>query len=300
MSAAVASSVAADPARVAALAARFGAPPGAAPPPRTVFYGSHESQFYRVHLPAEGGSAGGPLKTLVVVHGGFWKTKYTVFAAAHETIAPAVVGLGGWAAIEVEYRRCGEAGGGWPGSAEDVAAALDHALAGEPRADAARVVLLGHSAGGHGALFAAADAAAPVALVVAVAPVADLVACHERGLSDDGDAAATYVGGAPVDAQRLAAACPTRSALPRALGRCDLLVATGGDDADVPPDLSRALYATAAAAAPPDRAVALLEIPGADHYDVTNAAHAAFAELWATVEALLGGTAQPAGGPAAG
>jgi len=176
---------------------------------------------------------------------------------------------------------------------------VDHAVAHVPRVDAARVVVLGHSAGGHAALFAGAFCRAAPRLVVAAAPVADMVAAHDRRLSDEGDAAQRYCGAA-FDEVLYSAACPTRAALPALLARADLLVTTGDSDADVPPDLTRAFAAAARArvlaarraaaltgAAAPPRRVAFLEVAGADHYAVTDARHAAFRETWATVEALL-------------
>ncbi|KAH8048022.1 prolyl oligopeptidase-like protein [Aureococcus anophagefferens] len=63
---------------------------------------------------------------VAVVHGGFWKNKYTVACAAHETLAPHLAARG-YGVVEVEYRRRDCAGGGWPGTVDDVAAALDAA-----------------------------------------------------------------------------------------------------------------------------------------------------------------------------
>ena len=250
--------------------------------PTVAAYGSHPSQYVVVHAPR-----GAPRRVVVaVVHGGFWKNKYTVACAAHETLAPHLAARG-YGVVEVEYRRRDCAGGGWPGTVDDVAAALDAAVAAGLDAGAGFVVV-GHSAGGHGALLGAARCAVPPDLVVAVAPVADMVACHERRLSDEGDAAARFMGAAPGDAPgAYAAACPTRSGLAPLLARSDLLVATGDADDDVPPDLSRAFAAAARAAAPPGRAAAYVEVPGADHYAVMDAAAPAFAAIWDAAEAML-------------
>ena len=96
------------------------------------------------------------------------------------------------------------------------------------------------------------------------------------------------MGAAPCDAPgAYAAACPTRSGLAPLLARSDLLVATGDADDDVPPDLSRAFAAAARAAAPPGRAAAYVEVPGADHYAVMDAAAPAFAAIWDAAEAML-------------
>lgn len=119
-------------------------------------YGEHPAQYVRLHLP--GGEDEG-LTTFVIVHGGFWKNRYGVHNAAIESLAPDLIQLG-YAAVEVEYRRRDHDGGGWPGSCDDIVAALrflDVArtnAAGWRRIDTAKLVVLGHSAGGHGALFA--------------------------------------------------------------------------------------------------------------------------------------------------
>ena len=63
--------------------------------------------------------------------------------------------LRGFAAWNIEYRRVGQPGGGWPGMFEDVSAAIDH-LADVEQVDASRVATCGHSAGGHLALWLAA------------------------------------------------------------------------------------------------------------------------------------------------
>ena len=67
----------------------------------------------------------------------------------------------GYATFNVEYRRVGDPGGGWPGSYEDVLAAVDYASR-LPEIDAARIAIAGHSAGGHLALLAAAERRLPV------------------------------------------------------------------------------------------------------------------------------------------
>jgi acetyl esterase/lipase len=90
-----------------------------------------------------------------VVHGGFWRWRYDL-----KHIRPLCQALveGGWAAWNIEYRRLGNAGGGWPGTFQDVAAAADHLreLASAHGLDLGRVVSIGHSAGGHLALWLAA------------------------------------------------------------------------------------------------------------------------------------------------
>src|SRR5947209_11367661 len=114
-----------------------------APPPARHEYGPHPDQFLELTVP----DGPGPHPVVVVVHGGFWRTGNGVELARP---LAAAVAADGFAGVAVEYRRVG-AGGGWPGTAEDVAAAVD-ALAGVPgadRLDLSRVAAVGHSAGGH-------------------------------------------------------------------------------------------------------------------------------------------------------
>ncbi|MDP2711345.1 MAG: alpha/beta hydrolase, partial [Solirubrobacteraceae bacterium] len=111
-------------------------------------YGAHPRQVADLHLPA----GPGPHPVVVVLHGGYWRPPYTRLI-----MRPLCLDLArrGWAAWNVEYRRLGRDGGGWPQTFDDVAAAIDHLD--ELRAgpvDLDRVTLLGHSAGGQLALWA--------------------------------------------------------------------------------------------------------------------------------------------------
>ncbi len=96
----------------------------------------------------------------VVLHGGAWKATYNLIHTGHLCAALRNAGIATW---NVEYRRVGDPGGGWPGSLEDVLRAVEHA-----RGLADRLVLVGHSAGGHLALLAAARVRLPVVAIAAV------------------------------------------------------------------------------------------------------------------------------------
>ncbi|MEU5051966.1 alpha/beta hydrolase [Streptomyces sp. NPDC021096] len=205
----------------------------------TVAYGPHPSQVIDLYR-------GGPAALRVtLLHGGFWREAYD-----RHHLAPLAAALAGRGAevVLAEYRRVG-GGGGWPATFDDVVRALE---AGERACTAAsRHVLVGHSAGGHLALWAASSplaAGVRVDHVVAVAPVADLA--RARALRLSGGAVAELVG--PGEE---AAADPMRLLPPRA----PVTVLHGTEDEDVPVALSRA-YAGAAGAA-----LELLE--GAGHYE---------------------------------
>lgn len=177
-----------------------------------------------------------PAPVAVVLHGGFWKERYDRHLM-DELCAD--LAARGWAAWNVEYRRVG-GGGGWPETFVDVAAAVDH-LAGVDGLDLGRVVTIGHSAGGHLALWAAArpglSGGAPgagprvrVTHAVAQAGVTDLVEAARLGL---GGGVAEGLTGGRAEAYELGS---PRARLP--LGVPQLLVHGTGDDT-VPVAMSR-------------------------------------------------------------
>src|SRR3954470_17369298 len=113
-----------------------------------VAYGPDPAQFLELTLP----EGEGPAPVAVVLHGGFWRAAYGVELARP---LAAELAAAGWAAVAVEYRRVG-AGGGWPQTCADVAAAFDVLPDLAPgRLDLTEVVVLGHSAGGHLAAWTA-------------------------------------------------------------------------------------------------------------------------------------------------
>jgi acetyl esterase/lipase len=252
------------------------------PPAPAVPYGAHPDQVANLHLPA----GDPPWPAVVLLHGGFWRVGWDrtlMTPLAHDLASRGVV------AWNVEYRRVGQEGGGWPGTLLDVAAAID-ALADQEEVDAEQVVALGHSAGGHLALWAGARGrlaiGAPgahprvrVRAAVSLAGVADLAAGAREGLG--AGACEDLVGGAPgAVPERYAVASPA-ALLP--LGVPQLLVHGGLDDS-VPPAQSRDHVAAARAAG--DTAE-LVELSSADHFDVVDVAHEAWAAVVARLSALL-------------
>lgn len=179
-------------------------------------YGEHADQHVDVYA-----SVGVRRAVVAVLHGGFWRAPY-----AADLMNPLCADLvaRGYEAWNVEYRRLG-AGGGWPMTFDDVRAAVDGA--GEP------LVTLGHSAGGHLALWLAAERGAELA--VSQAGVVDLAEAWRLGLSRR--APEELLGGTPDEVpERYASASPA-ARLP--LGVPQLLVHGRRDDT-VPVGMSRA------------------------------------------------------------
>ncbi|WP_433857111.1 alpha/beta hydrolase family protein [Streptomyces kronopolitis] len=221
-------------------------------PDRTVAYGPHPDQLVDVYLPRGDGApaaARGPV--VVLLHGGFWRAAYD---RRHLSPLAAELAGRGLPVALAEYRRVG-AGGGAPQTFEDVTAGIDAACAAlAPEAPGSSPVLVGHSAGGHLALLAAARPGTPVARVLAVSPVADLARAHALGLS--GGAVAELLGAGPGFPARLAAADPAQ----RPPAGIPVTILHGTDDPDVPPELSRRYAARGPAT------TVLRELPGVGHY----------------------------------
>lgn len=119
---------------------------------RKLNYGPGELQFGELRLPKVMGLA----PVVVLVHGGCWMEKLPGRDARDTSLEPlrplaAALAEAGVATWNVEYRRVGNAGGGWPGTYQDLGAALDYlrGIAGEYRLDLKRVVVVGHSSGGQ-------------------------------------------------------------------------------------------------------------------------------------------------------
>lgn len=207
--------------------------------PRRVPYADHPDGFCEVH--GRGG------RRALVLHGGFWRDRYDL------TLMDGVcadLAARGWEVFNAEYRRLGASGARWPEMAADVRAAA--ALA-RPE------VAIGHSAGGHLALWLAAEGL--VARAVGQAPVSDLVAA--AGLS----------GGVVAELGADAGASP-RARLP--LGVPQLVVHGTLDDC-VPVAMSRD-YAAAAGVE-----VTYMERAGEGHFEHIDAE----SDAWSDVVAWL-------------
>jgi acetyl esterase/lipase len=255
----------------------------AAPTPRP--YGDDPAQVYDVLTPPDGVTH--RHHTVVVVHGGFWRASYDRAHAVPEAQAFADAG---YDVALVEYRRAGMPGGGVPGTLDDVRAVVTAVAADEAVAD--RLVLVGHSAGGHLATWAAGQdwvtalPGATVVGVVSLAGVVDLRLADRLGLGDG--AARAFVGDPDTRPDAWALADPVTTLPPRVPVR----LVSGSADETVPTAVSESYLALARAAGagegghPP---VDIEVVDGADHMPLVEPEHPAFARVLAAVAALAPG-----------
>jgi acetyl esterase/lipase len=218
----------------------------------------------------------GPRPVVVLVHGGYWRVGFT--RTAMDDLARDLARVG-YAAWNLDYRRFGELGGGWPGTVDDIAAGIDHLAEIAPTRNLAldRVAVIGHSAGGQLAVWAAARRSAPADAPGAAPLVVPKGVVSLSGVLDLVSSAKSTQPGGGVELRRaiedfLASTpdqAPTRYALASPLALLPIgvpqLLLHGTEDDRVPVEQSRA-YAAAALAA--GDATEMLELDGVDHFAV--------------------------------
>jgi acetyl esterase/lipase len=236
-------------------------------------YGEDPSQYGDLFLPA-----GLPLATVVVIHGGYWADGFG--EAAMRPVCRALQSAG-YAVWNLEYRRIG-GGGGWPTIFTDVAAGIDH-LNTFDTIDAADVRLVGHSAGGQLAVWAASrrdttpggPSKVTVTRCVSLAGVLDLTEAARLRLG--GRNVEILMGGTPAAVPaNYDAGDPTRL-VPAG---CPVACVHARDDQVVPLEQSTAYVAAAQAVGAP---VSFHEVPG-DHSSVIDPTSTA----WDSVVELVG------------
>ncbi|WP_017186272.1 alpha/beta hydrolase family protein [Alkalibacillus haloalkaliphilus] len=145
-----------------------------------IAYGHDQSQYGVLRLPENKGKS----PVVVSIHGGFWKAKYNL-----EENTPLAEDLTnrGYATWNIEYRRIGEEGGGWPGTFNDIIDAVNclKEIEETDQLDLTNVIVIGHSAGGHLALWLASrvkkqlditfnELQVPIRKVISLAGITDL------------------------------------------------------------------------------------------------------------------------------
>ena len=252
-------------------------------------YGDLPAQVGEWWLPRRSmgrGRAPANLPLVVLIHGGYWKPVYDRHL---EDVVAASLTRRGFAVWNIDYRP---AGGRWSDTFSDVAAAIDHV----PRSayagalDLRRVAVMGHSAGGHLALWLAARPALPAdavggrpalvpVLAVGQAAVCDLVTGALERLGDG--AVAALLGGGPEQFPDRYAVGSPRALLP--LRGVRIVLVHGRDDTVVPVSQSRDYARAAEAAGTP---VELHLLDSAEHIEHLRPRSPALAPVFAALADL--------------
>jgi acetyl esterase/lipase len=252
-------------------------------PDARIHYGADTLMFGDLRIPQ--GVERPPL--VVVIHGGCWRAENDLRHVSHLSAALRDDGIATWT---IEYRRVGNPGGGWPGTFEDVVAAVNFVreLTDKHGLKAEQISLLGHSAGGQLALWLAAhaenseakvsvpDLKVSIASVVALAPITDL-RTFSGGIDYCNRAVAPYLGGTPDEVpDRFVFASPSELPTPSV----PIYLVHGERDPYVPLSQSTTYRSGAAASR---RQVTLELIEEAGHFDLI----APFSTAWPRVLGVI-------------
>jgi acetyl esterase/lipase len=259
-------------------------------PDTVLFYGTDSLQFGELRLP----KGKGPHPVVVILHGGCWSA---AIADLH-LMDPMASALrkAGYATWNLEYRRVGDEGGGWPGTFLDVAAGVDYlrTIAPDFRLNLKQVVVAGHSAGGHLALWLGARhrlpaqsplaSGKPLALsgILSLAGIPHPESYLVRDKPTCGSNVSKLLGGFPEDFPER-----YRQASPQDLAplRAPQILLTGARDGIVP-SVHMETYARKAAEAG-DKRIQIKEIPGAGHFEVIAPGSSAWPEIEQALRKLM-------------
>ena len=256
-----------------------------------IHYGADPSQFGDLWLPSRTGNS--LLPVVVFFHGGWWKSEFDLSYASHLCADLKQHGIATWS---VEYRRVGSTGGGFPTTFQDAAAGFDFVatLAKSYSLDLTRVVVMGHSAGGHLAFWIAGRhhidphsdlyqprPQIPLHGAVSLAGAVDLRLTIDLSgyftFAHDKDEVFDLMGGRPVEHPDRYKAANPGDLLPFNVPQ---FVVQGTEDEQIPPKLPTRWAENARRVG--DRVVVKM-IPGADHVDVVDPTSAA----WSVIRALV-------------
>jgi acetyl esterase/lipase len=240
-----------------------------------ISYGADPNQFADVRVPA--GKA--PRPVVFFIHGGYWRSRYDLTYAGHLCHALRRAGLVTW---NIEYRRVGNPGGGWPGTFADIRSAYqtlrDYRQTGAARLDLSRLCVAGHSAGGQLALCLAAHEKS-ITRVVSLAGVLDLRRGWDLHLSND--AVAQFLGGSPTEVpEHYREASPAEQPIPHAIQK----VIHGTADDSVPYEISKG-YAEGKKKS--GERVELITLPDTGHFEIVDPGSAVWPRIQEVVISLL-------------
>jgi acetyl esterase/lipase len=252
------------------------------PPPADarVSYGSDPNQFLDLRLPTSKEKSKSLYALVINIHGGYWRAKYNLDHAGHLCAALTAKGL---ATANLEYRRVGNEGGGWPGTFADIRSAYQFLVqnAAAHNLDPRRIVMMGHSAGGQLALCLAAHEPS-LTRVVSLAGVVDLRRAWQLHLSND--AVVEFLRGTPSEVpDHYREADPLQLSIPQA----QQWLINGSADDVVPPEFSRDYVAGKTKRTGKEKEDAhLLAVAGADHFDLIDPRSQAWKRVEQTVMKL--------------
>lgn len=261
-----------------------------------IHYRGGDVQFGDLWLPVVAAHAA---PVVVFLHGGWWKAKYGLEYAGHLCAALKREGFAVWS---LEYRRVGQAGGGWPGTFEDVADGFDYlsVLQRTYALDLKRIVVMGHSAGGHlaywlagrehlpftGELLRPSRGMLPLRGAIGLAGAVDLRMVYD--LAGDGEFAhdrteiVNFMGAAPMELPARYRAGNPGELLP--LNVTQVLI-QGSDDDQIPPEVPR-LWAERGRKM--GEKVQVEIVRGAGHLDVADPETKCWPVVLGAVRQLLG------------
>jgi acetyl esterase/lipase len=265
-----------------------------APADAVISYGPDSLQFGELRLPE---AQNEPYPVVVILHGGCWLSAYDLHLMDAMATALSNAGYATW---NLEYRRVGDPGGAWPNTFLDVAKGVNHLrkIAGEYRLDLNHIVVTGHSAGGHLALWLGAqdqlpedselkvNDPLPVSGILSLAGIVDPTAYLVREGQGCGTSVDELIGGLPE-------ALPERyrQASPLQMAPLDVrqILINGVEDPIVPLTHVRPYYTSAREKGDP---VKLKKVKNAGHFEVIAPGSVAWPKIERAIRQLIRKEAQ--------
>jgi acetyl esterase/lipase len=255
-----------------------------------IAYGKDKDQFGDLRVP----SGAGPHPVAILIHGGCWKSDF----ATLRDLAPMADALKaeGVATWNIEYRRLSQAGSGWPGTFLDASKGVDYlrSVPADKKLDLTRVIVIGHSAGGHLAMWVAARSRLPNGSALYVKdplPIRGVIDLAETGDMEAfipfeqqgcrGAVVEEMLGGKPIDVPERYAQASAIKMLP--LGIPQILV--WGRNDDIAPIWLGERYTQAAKQA--GDPVRLISIPDVGHFEIASPLSTTWPAVRSEIVALL-------------
>jgi acetyl esterase/lipase len=253
-------------------------------------YGKDENQFGDLRVP----SGAGPHPVVILIHGGCWKADFaTLRDLAPMADALKAEGIATW---NIEYRRLSQTGSGWPGTFLDVSKSVDYprSIAADKKLDLTRVIVIGHSDGGHLAMWVAARArlssgsALYVKVPLPIRGVIDLAGTGEMEAfiqfeqhGCHGAVVEEMLGGKPIDVPERYAQASAMNMLPPGMPQ----VLIWGRNDDIAPIWMGERYTLAAKQA--GDSVRLVSIPDVGHFEIASPLATTWPAVRSEIVALL-------------